>query len=120
NATLTGTSYGTDKGGSGSYVVAISHAPGDENVLWAATRFGRLFITTNVDAPAANVTFTRIDTSAQPNRFISAIAVDPTNPYHAAPGLPMAAVYSLTISVSGRTLYAATHGRGAWRLDLGK
>ena len=197
NATLTGTSYGTDKGGSGSYVVAISRAPSDESVLWAATRFGRLFISTNVDAPAANVTFTRIDTSAQPNRFISAIAVDPTNPYHAfvsfsgynaytpatpghvfdvtydpatskatwkdisydlgdapvtgiaydsqlgdlyisndfgvqllqahtttwvnaAPGLPMAAVYSLTISVSGRTLYAATHGRGAWRLDLGK
>ena len=36
----------------------------------------------------------------------------------AAPGLPMVAVYSLTISTSGRVLYAATHGRGAWRLLL--
>ena len=196
-APLTGAKYGTDKGGSGSYVVAISRAPGDESVLWAATRFGRLFISTNVDDPASSVAFTRIDTSAQPNRFISGIAVDPLNPYHAfvsfsgynaytpttpghvfdvtydpatskatwkdisnnlgdapvtgiaydsqlgalyistdfgvqllqahrtawvnaAPGLPMVAVYSLTISVSGRALYAATHGRGAWRLDLDK
>jgi hypothetical protein len=36
----------------------------------------------------------------------------------AAPGLPMVAVYNLTISVNGRVLYAATHGRGAWRIDL--
>ncbi len=186
--TLAGTSFGTDK--AGGYVVAISRAPGDESTLWAATRLGRLFISTNADAPAASVSFTRIDTSAQPNRFISGIAVDPKNPYHAfisfsgynaytpatpghvfdvtydpkagratwkdisytlgdapitgiayddqkgdlyissdfgvallaanstvwvpaAPGLPMVAVYSLTISSSGRVLYAATHGRGA-------
>ena len=192
-ATLTSTTYGTDR--SGGYVVALSRAASAENVLWAATRLGRLFISTNSDAPAASVTFTRLDTSAQPNRFISGIAVDPTNPYHAfvtysgynaytpttpghvfdvtfdptsgkatwkdisynlgdapltgvaydnqsgnlyiatdfgvsllasgsttwgnaAPGLPMAAVYSLTISVSGRVLYAATHGRAAWRLGL--
>ncbi len=36
----------------------------------------------------------------------------------AAPGLPMVALYSLTISTSARILYAATHGRGAWRLNL--
>jgi hypothetical protein len=193
SATLTGTTYGSDK--SGSYIAAISRASGTTNVLWTATRTGRLFISTNADAPAATVTFTRIDTSAQPNRFISGIAIDPKNPYHAyvtfsgynaytpnttghvfdvtydpttgtatwkdisydlgdmpvtglayddqtgnlyiatdfgvallapgsttwanaAPGLPMVAVYGLTISSSGRVLYAATHGRGAWRLDL--
>ena len=36
----------------------------------------------------------------------------------AAPGLPPVAVYGLTISVSGRVLYAATHGRGAYKLNL--
>ena len=190
---LTDSTFGSDK--AGSYVVAIERAPGDTGTLWAATRLGRLFISTNADAPAANVTFTRLDTSAQPGRFISGIAVDPANPYHAfvsfsgynaytpttpghvfevtydpstgkaswnnisyglgdapitgiayddqlgdlysasdfgvallqagskdwvpaAPGLPMVAVYSLTISSAGRVLYAATHGRGAWRLDL--
>jgi hypothetical protein len=192
-ATLTGSTYGTDK--AGSYVVAITRAPQDSSTLWAATRPGRLFISTNAAAPASAVTFTRIDTSAQPGRFISDIAVDPKNPYHAfvsysgynaytpktpghvfdvtydptsgkatwkdisydlgdapitgiayddhtgnlytsndfgvtelqanattwapaAPGLPMVAVYSLNISSSGRVLYAATHGRGAWKLDL--
>ncbi len=191
--TLTGSTFGSDKGG--SFVVALNRAANAENILWAATRLGRLFISTNADAPAASVTFTRIDTSAQPGRFISGITVDPANPYHAfvsfsgynaytpttpghvfdvtynpssgkaawknisynlgdapitgiafdsqrgdlyiatdfgvsllqagsktwgpaAPGLPMVAVYSLTISSSGRVLYAATHGRGAWRLTL--
>ena len=35
-------------------------------------------------------------------------------------GLPVAAVFGLTIdsSAGARVLYAATHGRGAWRLQL--
>jgi hypothetical protein len=37
----------------------------------------------------------------------------------AAPGLPIAAVYGLTLSRDGKTLYAATHGRSAWSLRLG-
>jgi hypothetical protein len=194
NATLTGNTYGTDK--AGSYIVALGRAGGDHSTLWAATRPGRLFVSTNADAPAANVTFTRVDTSAQPGRFISGITVDPANPYHAfvsysgynaytprtpghvfevtynpstgtakwndlsydlgdapitgiaydnrtgnlyissdfgvavlqsgstswapaAPGLPMVAVYSITLSSTGHILYAATHGRGAWALALG-
>lgn len=36
----------------------------------------------------------------------------------AAPGLPPVAVYGLTVSPAARTLYAATHGRGIWRLRL--
>lgn len=187
-------SYGTDK--AGSYVVAITRAPSDSNTMWVGTRIGRLFISTNANAATAtSVDFTRIDTSAQPSRFISGIAVDPKNPYHAfvsfsgydaytpattghvfevwynpntktatwknlsynlgdapitsiafdgqegdlyvandfgvlllrnhsqhwsnaAPGLPMVAVYGLTISPKGHVLYAATHGRGAWKLKL--
>ena len=35
-------------------------------------------------------------------------------------GLPTATVYGLTMSQSGRALYAATHGRGAYRLTLPK
>jgi hypothetical protein len=70
-----------DKGG--SYVVAIAR-PAHGNALWVGTRRGRLFISTNGNFPkAADVSFTRIDTAAQPKRFISGIAVDPKNPYHA-------------------------------------
>ena len=32
--------------------------------------------------------------------------------------LPPVAVYGLTIDTNTRVLYAATHGRGAWRLSL--
>ncbi len=164
--------------------------------MWAGTRIGRLFVSKNADASTpGSVTFTRIDTANQPNRFISGIAVDPANPNHAfvsfsgysaytptTPGhvfevtynpttlgvtwkdlsynigdqpvtgialdsatgelfistdfgvamlragvwtpaagsLPPVAVYGLTIDVNGRVLYAATHGRGAWKLDLSK
>ncbi len=38
--------------------------------------------------------------------------------HSAAAGLPSVAVYSLTIDPSARVLYAATHGRSVWRLDL--
>jgi hypothetical protein len=195
---LSGSTYGTDKGGDApatNYVVALNRAADNTNVLWSATRRGRVFISTNANASAANVSFSRIDTSAQPTRFVSGIAVDPENPYHAyvsfsgynaytpttpghvfdvtynpttgtatwkdishnlgdqpitgvaydnqkgyvyvstdfgvlmlqgtstwwvpaATGLPRVAVYGLSLSVSGRVLYAATHGRGAWKLKL--
>lgn len=193
---LVGTAYGSTKGG--SYIVALARAKTDSNTLWAATRLGRLFISKNADAAAAgSVIFTRIDTAAQPNRFITGIAVDPANLNHAyvsfsgynaytpatpghvfevlynpsngittwtdlsnnigdqpvtgiafddvtgdifistdfgvallqpgsnnwvpaAGGLPPVAVYSLSVDSSARVLYAASHGRGAWKLDLSK
>jgi hypothetical protein len=193
--TLTGNGYGSDKGG--SFVAAVTRAPGDSATLWTATRRGRLFISQNANAadPAA-VAFTRIDTPSQPDRFMSGIAVDPRDANHAfvsfsgynaytpgraghvfevrynpaagtatwadmsrdlgdqpvtaiayddvkgalyaatdfgvamlpsggrswvpaAAGLPTVAVYGLTLSTDGRLLYAATHGRGIWRVSLG-
>jgi hypothetical protein len=47
--------------------------------------------------------------------------------HHLAPasaGLPTVAVYGLTLAggkkASDRVLYAATHGRGVWRIQLPK
>ncbi|HEX4583434.1 MAG TPA: hypothetical protein VH183_01310 [Burkholderiaceae bacterium] len=79
---LVGSGYGTDK--SGSYVVWIARSQRNSSTMWVATRRGRLFVSDNADAfdPTA-VTFQRIDTAAQPTRFISAIAVDPADPRHA-------------------------------------
>ena len=194
--TLTGFAYGTDKRTDrGNYVVAIARGASNVDTLWAATRRGRVFISTNASAPAAAVTFTRVDTSAQPGRFISGIAVDPADGNHAfvafsgyssatptapghvfeayyhsasgtatwtdistnigdqpvtslvrddvtgdlfaatefgvmvrengtdewapaARGLPPVAVYNLDIDSNARVLYAATHGRGGYRLSL--
>jgi hypothetical protein len=97
---LSGTAYGSDNAGAANYVVAITHAQRRTNVMWAATRRGRLFVSTNANAsdPSA-VTFNRVDQTAVggalPTRFVSGISLDPTNPYHAV------------VSYSGYTAYAA-------------
>jgi hypothetical protein len=187
---LTGPSYGTDK--AGSYVVNISRGITKNAPLWVGTRIGRLFISSNPDDASGAVSYRRIDTPVQPNRFISGIAVDPNNPLHAfvsfsgydaytpsatghvfevtydpgsgtaqwtnlsaglgdqpitgiaydvtshrvfaatdfgvlvrshgvwrpaAPGLPPVAVYQLVLDHASHLLYAATHGRGIYRLE---
>jgi hypothetical protein len=81
---LTGTAYGADR--TGGFVAAVERAPGDTTTLWAATQTGRLFISKNVDAePVTAVSFTRLDddVTTAPNRFISGIHVDATNPNRA-------------------------------------
>jgi hypothetical protein len=197
---LSSTAFGTDKA-PGQYVVATVRAPSDSGTLWAGLRRGRVFVASNADNPTpSNVTFYRIDTPSTPTRFVSGIAIDPSNPNHAfisysgynayatasgtATGhvfevkynpashtanwtnldnnlgdqpitgialdantgdlfvstdfgvdmlmprgtqwvpaggsLPPVAVYGLTIDSNARVLYAATHGRGAWVLNLSK
>jgi hypothetical protein len=187
----------SDKGT--GYVGAIVRSPNNDGTMWVSTRRGRLFISRNADASAANVTYTRLDTPSQPKRFISGIAIDrrsstrawvsfsgydaytPTTPGHvfavriheedddggatatwtdisynlgdqpitgiarddetgnlfvstdfgvemlssgshtwvpAGTGLPPVAIYGLTIDSEARVLYAATHGRSAWKLSL--
>ena len=88
---LTGTQYGADR--LGMTVVAVERNPGNSNELWAATGFGRVFVSFNVEAalPSA-VQFCRLDslalTAASPNavpppRFVSSIYPDPSNPNRA-------------------------------------
>jgi hypothetical protein len=192
-ADLTAASFG-DR--AGDYVVATERAPSNNGTLWAATRTGRLFVSTNANAAdPTQVTWDRIDTGSTPGRFISGISIDPSNPNHAwvsysgysaytpttpghvfevtynptshaatfadrsydlgdvpvtdvvldpatgdvyssndwavlrlehgtttwttaATGLPAVATYGLSLTPGSRTLWAATHGRGAWKLTL--
>ena len=46
------------------------------------------------------------------------LAAGATSWTRAGTGLPLDSVFGLTISHSGRILYAATHGRGVWKLAL--
>ena len=178
-----------------NYIAALSRAPSDTGTLWIGLRRGGLLLSGNADAAPADVTYTPITAPGLPGRFVSSIAVDPADPYHAfvsnsgygaytpgqpghvfevrfapasgtatvtdrsydlgdqpvtglvldgptgdlyaatdfgvarlpagatawadaAPALPFAAVYGLTIAPRARVLYAATHGRGAYRLPL--
>ena len=64
-------------------MVATERTDSDSKTLWAATRRGRVFVSKNADAAAASVTFKRIDTRAQPRRFVSGISIDPANANHA-------------------------------------
>lgn len=202
---LTGPAFGADRGSEDdrrNFVAAITRAPSDSSTLWAATVPGRVFISTNADAPSPSVKFTRVDLPTRPNRpgtpgrFVSSIVVDPADSFHAwvsfsgydantpadqaghvfevrfnrttgravwtnssydlsdqpitglarhprtgdlyaatdfgvlrlpagatrwtkaAEALPFVAVYGLTMAPDGKTLYAATHGRGVWSLPL--
>jgi hypothetical protein len=183
-------------------LAAIARTTSDTGTLWVATNTGRVFISTNADAAAGSVTYTRLDTlpsaTADPGRFVTGIVIDPANSNHAwisysgynfntpsqpghvfevtynpgtpdatwtsldnpggtafpdfpatgiardsngdlyvsndfgvmvlangstswataGTGLPMVEVAGLTIVPSARVLYAATHGRSAWKLTL--
>ena len=79
-STLTGAGFGTTK--PGSTISSLTRAR-DGDTMWAGTGAGRVLASRNANASAASVTFTRIDTTAQPNRAVSSIYVDPTNPNHA-------------------------------------
>ena len=71
----------------GGVLAAVERTRSDTGTLWVATNTGRVFISKNADAAAGSVTFTRLDTlpsaTADPNRFVSSITIDPVNPNHA-------------------------------------
>lgn len=69
----------------GNYVVAVERSTSNTSTMWAATRYGRVFITDNADAANPDsVTYQRIDQVLNlPQRFISGISIDPANKNHA-------------------------------------
>ena len=60
--------------------MAAERSPADTATLWAATNKGRLFVSRNADAAAATVTFTRVDSSFTPERFVTRIVADRFDP----------------------------------------
>jgi hypothetical protein len=72
-------SAGTKGGGT---LTAVSRGQ-DAGTMWVASQGGRIFVTQDANAPIGSITFTRIDTAAQPNRVPSSVFVDPTNANHA-------------------------------------
>jgi hypothetical protein len=71
-----------DRGG--QFVVAIERSRSDTGTIWAGTRVGRLWVTNEANvAKPANAHFWRIDNASTPGRFVSGIAVDPSDSNHA-------------------------------------
>ncbi len=87
SGSLIGTFYGADR--TGGDVNVIERTTSNTNVAWAGTTGARLFISTNVDGPAASVTWNRLDphnvpgTTPDPSRVVTGVAVDPVNTFHA-------------------------------------
>src|SRR3954469_4530394 len=75
--------YGQSKGG--NTISALSRGQ-DLGTMWAGTGAGRVLISKNINAAdPSTVTFTRLDddSTSTPNRAVSSIYADPTNPNHA-------------------------------------
>jgi hypothetical protein len=70
---------------SGGNVAHITRGRSDAGTMWAATTTGRVFISKNANDAAGSVAYVRLDTLSvnSPGRFVSGIAVDPSNPNHA-------------------------------------
>jgi hypothetical protein len=79
---LTSTLWGDRSGGT---VAAVARSSTDSSTMWAATSTGRVFFSSNADAAAGSVVWERLDSSSSvdPNRFVSGITIDSTNPNHA-------------------------------------
>lgn len=113
---LTGNAYGADR--AGGFVAAVERTTSDTSTLWAATQTGRVFISNNADAdPADAVVFTRLDSLAvnDPNRFVSGIHVDATNPNRA--WISYAGFNATTPTTPGHVFevtYNPTAGTATW------
>ena len=106
---------------SGGNVAAVARGTSDTATLWAATTTGRVFISKNADTTNISVTYTRLDSLAanSPGRFISGIAVDPSNANHA--WLSYSSYSTLTPSTPGHVFsvtYDPVGGTAIWtKLD---
>ncbi|HEV3075596.1 MAG TPA: hypothetical protein VHB47_14340 [Thermoanaerobaculia bacterium] len=127
---------------SGGNVSSLTFHPSDANVAYATyATFGGSHVWKTVDG---GLTWTAIDgtgTGALPDVEVNSIIIDPANPSSLYIGtdmgifvstddgqswakmtaFPNASVEQLVVNVddaSRRTVYAFTHGRGAWRMNL--
>ena len=110
----------------GGFVAATERTASDTGTLWAATTTGRVFISKNADAAAGSVTYKRLDTlpsaTADPQRFVSSIYVDPSNSNHAwisysgysfnTPSQP-GHVFSVTYNGTSDATWTSLDGSGA-------
>jgi hypothetical protein len=82
---LSSAAWGANGADPANYVVAVERASSNTSTMWAATRYGRLFISGNANAKNPDaVNYHRLDLKlGLPQRFVSGIQIDPKNPHHA-------------------------------------
>ena len=106
--------FGANTPGNPQHVVEVTFNPGTGTSTWVdrSYDFGDQAVT---DLVRDDVTG---DLYASSDFGVMRLAAGTTSWTLAAPGMPAVEVAGLTIVVSDRVLYAASHGLSAWRLDL--
>jgi hypothetical protein len=100
------------------HIFSVTYDPNAGTATW--TNLDGSGATAFPDFPATSVAFDSVtgDLYASNDWGVLKRANGSTDWEVAAPGLPMVEVAGLTIAPGARKLYAATHGRSAWRLTL--
>jgi hypothetical protein len=95
------------------HVFDVTYHPGTHDATWTD-------ISHNLgDQPITDIALdTNGDLYASTDFGVDVLPNGTTTWVPASTGLPTVAVYGLTIDRAGRVLYAATHGRSAWMLNL--
>jgi len=61
-------------------ITAIGTTAADPNLVYAGTDSGLMWVSRNAMAPAAEVTWTRLESPSLPGRWVTRVTVDPQNP----------------------------------------
>jgi hypothetical protein len=111
--------YATAAGTATGHVFDVVYHPGSGTATWTNLDYDL------GDQPILDVVFDQPtgDIYVSTDWGVDRLEQGDTTWQPAGDGLPMAAVYGLTLNTFGehdqkRVIYAATHGRGAWRLTL--
>lgn len=88
---------------SGFWTTAIAVAPGNSNIIWVGHQNGEVYKTTN--GTAASPTWTRVDPVTLPDRYLTRIAIHPTNPN---------TVYLTFGGFSPDNVWVTTNGGTSW------
>ena len=106
--------YATAAGTALGHVFEVTYDPATGTAIWKDLSFDI------GDQPITDVVhdYNSGDLFASTDFGVLRLAKGSTSWVTAAPGLPPVAVYGITVSPAARTLFAATHGRGVWRLRL--
>ncbi|MEA2495800.1 MAG: hypothetical protein QOJ29_3711, partial [Thermoleophilaceae bacterium] len=96
----------------GGHVYEVTYNPSTKSATWTdrSNDFG--------DMPATGIAQYQGSVYAATDWGVLRLAPGATQWTAAASGLPKVAVYGLTLDRARHTLYAATHGRGAYKLGL--
>jgi hypothetical protein len=103
-------------GTSGNYISAIAVAAGNSNVIWVGHNNGDLYRTTNGTASAP--TWTKVDPTSFPNRFLTRITIDPFDANIVYASFGGFADHNIQRTLDGGATWADASGAGTTGLPL--